>query len=393
MCSTNRSLSGALLVLLGWMPVFAGTADKSPEGELYERCRFGVFKVMSEQGHGSGFLVDPSGLILTNHHVIEESDYLAVKIDEHRKYAATLVADDPRNDLAVLLVNPTVIEGLPSLPLVEDAREAPSVSIGDHVLAIGSPLSTEAILTTGIVSKVEDDVLFSDVNINPGNSGGPLLDFSGRVVGVNTFGLGGGQPGPGVSGIVRIFLARDLIDEARARVAKMPLPSDRLLPVVPDYRLSLDELRRLSLLKDYSSRDYHLESGKIDVQFITPLVLAALEVDSDRDAVESRKRRTKKKKVKEYEPGKDFYEWRRYSGDYRPVVRIQAIPEIKMTGGSTARLILGVGGPPRFRFKTDFDRMELYRGKFPVEPIYPGRPPQVIDLGAIMEDLSYFGYY
>lgn len=191
------------------------------EGELYRRFRGSVFKVMSESGHGSGFLVDSSGLVLTNRHVVAHSDYLAVKVDERRKYPAQVVADSPLHDVAVLRVHPDAVVGIPSLTLAQDTAAEPTVSVGERVVAIGSPLATEAILTSGLVSKVEEGAIYSDVNINPGNSGGPLLSSRGEVIGITTFGDQAAS-GPGVAGIVRSHIARDVLAEGVNRLSDLP---------------------------------------------------------------------------------------------------------------------------------------------------------------------------
>jgi hypothetical protein len=369
----------------------AGTAATLPlptEGEIFRKVRPSVFKIDSEFASGSGFLVDEAGLILTNRHVIHDSDYLAVKVDEQRKYQAVLVADDPKNDLAVLRINDAVARGLTPLPLAS-AASAPVV--GERVLAVGSPLATEAILTSGIVSKVEESAIYSDVSINPGNSGGPLFNLKGEVLGINTFGLSASQTGgPGVAGIVRIHVAQPLIDKVRGSLGTLALPSDRQLPEASSYRFPPDKLKDLVLHSDYEPRQYHLEAGKIDVQFVTPVVLAQLEVQAAKEASEGRNKRHKHGHTKEYSAGEDFYEWRRYTGDYRAVVRIQAVPEIKPTSGSIFAMML-IGVAPRFKFKTDFDRMELWRGDTVIEPIHPGRAPS--DLHASIKDVSYYGVY
>ncbi len=375
-----------------------GGAPVPSEGTIFRKVRPSVFKVISEAGHGSGFLVDPGGLVLTNHHVVAGSDYLAVKIDEKRKYPAILVAQDPKNDIAVLRLHPDAVAGIDPVLLADDRPDRAPVSVGERVLAIGSPLATERILTTGIVSKVEEGAIYSDVNINAGNSGGPLFSMLGEAVGINTFGISG-SVGPGVSGIVRIHLAFPAMAEARAKLGEEP-PPDRRLPVESDFRFPADRLRELALKTEYDPAVYHVEAGKIDVQVITPVVLASLEVQGEKAAAEGRGRRAKEGS-KEYEPGKDFYEWRRYAGDYRSVVRIQAIPEVGMTGGSIAAAIIGglagaSGMPMRYKFKTDFERMELTRDGVVVEPIQPGRAPQVINMaeGVVsMDDVAYYGNY
>jgi hypothetical protein len=371
------------------------------EGALFRRYRGAVCKVDAEGGHGSGFLVDSNGLILTNHHVVARSEYLAVKLDDTRKYAAKLVADDPRQDLAVVWVNPAVVEEILPLPLADDDPRTPPVSVGERVVAIGSPLATETILTSGLVSKVEEGAIYSDVNINPGNSGGPLLNAEGKVIGINTFGLGA-SAGPGISGIVRIHLAPPLLQKATKAIAAMEPPAATRLPVASKYRFPPDQLRKVALGTPLEPKEYHVEAGKFDVQLITPVLLAVLEVDAERRAAEFREKRTKKKRKRTeeadaYVAGEGFYEWRQYAGDYRPVVRVQAIPEIKLTGGSVfAVVMLGANAPKRYRFKADFDRMELLRGETVVTPIHPGRITQVVSASAgmdAMEDIGYYGHY
>jgi len=363
------------------------------EGSLYRIIKDGVVKVIAEGGHGSGFIVDPNGLILTNHHVVAGSGFLAVKIDDTHKYPATLVAEDPLNDLAVVRINPSAVEGLPVMKLADDYPDDPPVSVGERVLAIGSPMSTDTILTLGIVSKVEQGVIYSDVNINPGNSGGPLFSMRGEVVGVNTF-AEQASSGPGVSGIVRIFLAKELISKSQLLADSTEPPEDRMLPVESTYRFPADKLRDAALNGDYKGKAYHVEAGKIDVQFITPVVIAKLEVDDELAAAKRQKKRSKKSTEKTYQPGKDFYEWRKYVGDYRPVVSVQAIPEIKLTGGSMfAVIMVGNSAHRTYRFKTDFKRMELVRNGTPVEPIHPGKTRTVVSAHATMETFEDVGVY
>ena len=366
------------------------------EGGLYRLYRGSVFKIESESGRGSGFLVDSAGLVLTNHHVISQSDYLAVKVDDKRKYPATAVAEDPLNDLAILRVPPEAIEGLTPLALSEASADTPLLAVGERVVAIGSPLATETILTSGIVSKIEEGAIYSDVSINPGNSGGPLFSTRGEVVGVNTFGVLTDR-GPGVSGIVRIHFAHSLLDIARESIKDLEPPEARLLPVEPTFPYPADKLRELATTRGLNRKGYHLEAGKFDVQFLTPLMIGKLEVEDERQALAQRSKRSKRKKVKEYKPGEDFYEWRRYIGDYRPVVRLKAVPEITLTAGSAfAVAMIGASAQQNYRFKADFDRMELLRNNTVVEPIHPGRmtDQRSFDHGnQSMHDIGFYGEY
>jgi hypothetical protein len=123
---------------------------------------------------------------------------------------------------------------------------------------------------------------------------------------------------------------------------------------------------------------------------------AQLEVRAEKEASEGHKKQSPRS-TSSYKPGEDFYEWRRYVGDYRPVVVIQAMPEIALTGGSVfAIVMLGPNVPKHFKFKTDFVRMELLRDGTVVEPILPGRVPHIVNEQqgyASMKDVAYYGVY
>ncbi len=369
---------------------------QSSEGRLYQKLKGSVFLIETETGHGSGFLIDTEGLVLTNYHVVANSRYLAVRLAPQNKVPAALVASDATVDVAVIRVSPAAVSSLTALRLAEDAVGVPPVSVGQRVIAIGSPLATENILTAGLVSKVEEGVIHSDIKIAPGNSGGPLFAMSGEVVGINAFRQE--QGGDQISGIIRIHKAAAVIAKARQQLAASSEPENRKLPCAADNSFPVDDLRRIASTRNVDLSRYHLEVGPIDVQFVTPIALAWNEIRAEREAAAYRKQRTKRKAgVQDYKPGQDFYEWRRYTGDYKPVVRVQAVPEIGMTGGSIAAvLFLGVNAPVRYKFKTDFDRMELRRDGVVVEPIWPFRVPNVINFQAGtagMQDVTYFGAY
>jgi S1-C subfamily serine protease len=156
---------------------------------------------------GSGIVIDSNGTILTNWHVVENAVKVTVSLEKGKTVNAEVVGKDPSNDLAVLRIRP---DGLALHPLT--LGDSSHVQVGDPVLAIGNPFNLERTLTTGVISALQrhitapngfsiDNVLQTDAPINPGNSGGPLLDASGRVIGINsqieTGGTGGGSVGIG----------------------------------------------------------------------------------------------------------------------------------------------------------------------------------------------------
>jgi S1-C subfamily serine protease len=158
--------------------------------DQFKRLKPSIMTVWTQDGHGTGFLVDPAGLILTNQHVISGHTYLAAQFDSARKLTAELLAEDTQKDVAVLRVN---LAPVPDAVIARLAKGEGTLLEGERVFTIGNPLDQEKVLTSGIVSKVSADTIISDININPGNSGGPLFNSSGMVVGITTYGT---HPGP-----------------------------------------------------------------------------------------------------------------------------------------------------------------------------------------------------
>src|SRR5205823_4573115 len=152
---------------------------------------------------GSGVLIDPAGLVVTNNHVIEGADQVKVSLSDKREFEAEMVLKDSRSDLAVLRIKAQG-ERFPAL----EFADSDALQVGDIVLAIGNPFAVGQTVTHGIVSAVArtqigiTDYQFfiqTDAAINPGNSGGALVDLTGRLVGINTaiFSRSGGSQGIG----------------------------------------------------------------------------------------------------------------------------------------------------------------------------------------------------
>ena len=152
---------------------------------------------------GSGVIVDPSGLIVTNKHVIEGADEIRVVLSDRREFVAKPMATDTKTDLALLRINSNG-EDLPHIKM----RDSDELEVGDLVLAIGNPFGVGQTVTNGIVSALArtrvgksglNAFIQTDAAINPGNSGGALIGMDGRLVGVNTaiFSKSGGSQGIG----------------------------------------------------------------------------------------------------------------------------------------------------------------------------------------------------
>jgi hypothetical protein len=370
-----------------------------PEGVVYARASSSVFRVEASDGEGSGFLVDASGLVLTNFHVVRETRYIAVQIDEDSKVPAVLLARDEDNDLAVLRVHPDATAGLEPLRLRTEGEE--ESAIGERIMAIGFPLAQDSVLTTGVVGKIEPTTLITDANINPGNSGGPVLDLRGRVIGVATFGIQG-ESGPGVGGAVRSHVAQSVLNEARALLVDSEPPDARLLPIASRTPFPVDALRE-SLTWRRRPKDYHAEAGKFDIYVATPISSFHFdhwgEIKAAKRQAKRRKRRNATENGDLYDPAGDVFNWTQYTRTYEPVVSMLATPELKETGGSKAGRIFGamfgVITPGKFKFKQDFRDMTLLRDGEAVEPILPGRACEAVSIKGYgrLNDVGCMGAY
>ena len=204
---------------------------------------FGVPGTQPEQMQrslGSGVIVDPSGLVVTNVHVIEGADQVKVSLSDKREFEAEIVLKDARSDLAVLRLKDTH-EKFPTL----DFDNSDELMVGDVVLAIGNPFGVGQTVTHGIVSAlartqvgVTDYQFFiqTDAPINPGNSGGALVDMNGKLAGINTaiYSRSGGSIGIGFAipaNMVRVVVASA---KSGVKAVKRPWLGAKLQAVTPE---------------------------------------------------------------------------------------------------------------------------------------------------------------
>jgi S1-C subfamily serine protease len=192
------------------------------------------------EGAGSGFVIDPRGYVLTNNHVVEGAANIQVTLGDRSHYVARLVGTDPRNDIALLKIDPKD-KPITALPLGDSAN----LQVGQSVIAIGNPFGFSGTLTKGVISALGrtvqtsetsaiDQAIQTDAAINRGNSGGPLLNSRGEVIGINTaiFTPSGTTAGIGFAIPVNMAkrIAQDLITEGRVRQAYLGISTIALWP-------------------------------------------------------------------------------------------------------------------------------------------------------------------
>jgi S1-C subfamily serine protease len=207
------------------------------------------YGVISQEGQGSGFVIDKEGHILTNYHVIAQAQKVEVTFQDHKKYIATIVGSDQSHDLAVLQIKAPDLH-----PLV--LGDSTNLQVGQKVYAIGNPFGLAGTLTQGIVSSIRgvqepngpyiEEAIQTDAAINPGNSGGPLLNWHGEVIGINTIIASNANQSAGIGFAIPINTAKavvnDLVTLGRVR---RPALSIRTLPIDPELA------NALSLAADY----------------------------------------------------------------------------------------------------------------------------------------------
>jgi S1-C subfamily serine protease len=222
-------------------------------GEIYRRASKGVVEItvataspspfggsQTQRAQGSGFVFDEQGHIVTNDHVVDGASTVSVRLWNGETYEAKVVGTDPSTDLAVIKIDAPA-----SVLFPLSFGDSDAVRVGDGVVAIGSPFGLEGTVTSGIVSALHrqmsspngftiDDSLQTDAAINHGNSGGPLLDASGRIIGVNAQiesdsggndGVGFAIPSNTARSVISQLLENGQVEHAYLGVAMATIPS------------------------------------------------------------------------------------------------------------------------------------------------------------------------
>ncbi len=219
-------------VLPAVVNVYASRVETTPRNPLFDDPIFRQFfggggDSRVSKSLGSGVIIDPSGLVVTNYHVIEGMTDVKVALSDRREFEAQIVLRDPRTDLAVLK-----LKGGENFPVLE-LGDSDALEVGDFVIAIGDPFGVGQTVTQGIVSAlartqvgISDYGFFiqTDAAINPGNSGGALVDLDGKLVGVNSaiYSRSGGSMGIGFA--IPVNMVKSVIAAARRGGATVKRP-------------------------------------------------------------------------------------------------------------------------------------------------------------------------
>lgn len=234
--------------------------DERENIDIYEKLNTAVVNITTETvainwflepvpqdgGSGSGSIIDTRGYVLTNYHVIEKAYKILVNLSDGSQYEGKVIGSDPENDLAVLQFDPPKGMDVQTVPF----GDSTALKVGQKVLAIGNPFALERTLTVGIVSglgrpvqtstnTIIRDMIQTDASINPGNSGGPLIDSTGKMIGVNTmiYTPSGGSVGIGFAVPVNTAkrVVSELIQFGRVRRGWIDANMVQLFPALVNY--------------------------------------------------------------------------------------------------------------------------------------------------------------
>jgi serine protease Do len=225
-----------------------------------------------EQSLGTGFIISPDGYVLTNNHVVSGADEVMVKLSDGREIKGEIKGADEKLDLALIKISDK-----DSFPAA-DLGDSDALEVGEWVMAIGNPFGLSQTVTAGIVSAKGrvigngpyDDFIQTDASINPGNSGGPLFNSGGKVVGINTAIIAGGQ---GIGFAIPINMAKGIIAQLRdsGKVTRGYL-GVRFQPLTPDLAKSFGlESEKGALIanveKDTPAEKAGLKAGDVILEY------------------------------------------------------------------------------------------------------------------------------
>jgi len=400
----------------------------SKAGMIFKDLNRGIVTVYSSVGHGSGFLIDESGLILTNYHVVrEQEDDLKVRFGKGEVLRSKVISVDPINDVAVIWANIEKIQNYKILPLFDPPSTEPTVYVGESIVAIGSPLSWEdyeKTLTQGVVGKFENGIIMHDASVNLGNSGGPLINFGGYVVGINSF-IPTNEDNNGLSGAISINRAFSCLDNAFLSMQNINKPSPEILPDIPSVSYNYEIMKN-----DYNNNKYNgkykinkragmylISAGNYDIFLVTPPQSYRKLANKEEELIAKHKKRLSKAGVafsQEEYTSKNMAE----IGYKKPLVQVMIMPKPQMTSASLALGLLNItvgvlsatnGGryyPMKtkyeYEYKKDFNKLELLNntGNLIYENINSGKMAITSDIidyyksqDIEIKDKSYLGVY
>lgn len=323
--------------------------------EQFKRVRDAVVIVWTEDAAGDGLIIDKGGLVLTSQNVVTGHKWLAIQIDNTHRVPAEIVSEDEKRNVAVLRFNPAPLKEVAAAKVSSDIT---SVVEGERAFAIANPLDSAKAMVSGVISRVEDDRVTTD--ITPHEVGTPLFDSTGTAIGYSKVVNDKFQ-------FVPMASIRDVIADAQKIASTATALPSKLLPVAPDRKYPEEPLlARHDGRWEKDLYSFKIAGFEVDVQ--TPVALYQYRQEQYVSLQNEHAKLAAKGKGGE-PPRKPEH------NAYQATLVIVAVPEYKVSFWKSMGDSMATNGraPTTVRPKTSFSRMRLLCGAKEVEPILPGR--------------------
>jgi S1-C subfamily serine protease len=355
-----------------------------------------VVALWSPTAHASGFVVDPTGLVVTNQRVVGTAASVEVQFTPSLKVAASVLIADPARDVAVLWIDSKTIASVRPVPISCGKEAQASPTDGQEIFTIGIPLRQPKRMTSGTLRRASAQGLDADLLIGRGSAGGPVFSAAGELLGLTSVAGNDGRDDHGTN-VVRGANVCEALASAKQKMSGATSPSGASLPVEPERPFPVDALKAASAGRAGSLNPYQVTADTFEVAFITPVLIYGaqhLHEQMNREAG-ARKGSARAPEPPMVRPLMDFSNWADYVADYPPVLLVRVTPKLVegfwTTVGRMAAHTQGLSLPPIKRFKSGFGRLRAFCGATEVTPIHPFRIEQRLsESEAIYEGLYVF---
>ena len=356
-----------------------------------------VFGIWTPTMHASGFLIDASGLIVTNQRAVGTAASVEVQLTPTVKVAGRVLATNADRDVALVRVDPKTIESLRPIDMKCGQPATKPVIERQEIYAIAAPLRQHKGMTPGVVLRVGPRAIESDFRLAIGGSGGPVFTADGALLGITSV---VDEKDATARGDLKVIRAEDACEVVAAaqKVKDGAAPDAGHLPVEPNRPFPPDALKEIVQRRAGSLNPYQMTSEDFDVGFITPVLVYGAQYQAEQASKRDRNdrgRRPEDVAPPLLRPQMDFANWSEYVADVPPVLMIRVTPKFeegfwtKVARG--AAQTQGMAIPAIKRFKSGFSRLRAFCGDAEVTPIHPFKLEQnVSDTNTVVEGLYVF---
>jgi S1-C subfamily serine protease len=372
----------------------AARPDGADPSSLLIQWQDSIVAVWTPTTRASGFLFDARGLVVTSQRIVGTASTVEVQLTPAVKVAANVLAADPARDVAILWIDPQVVEAVRPLPLPCE-QPAKAAAEGDELLAMGVPLHGQKRIESGTVSRIEAASILSDLILATGSAGGPVFNAGGAVIGMTTVADSEDDANRLASRVVPLTEACAVTASADKVMKDAKPPAAARLPVEPAKLFPVDALKAIVTRRAGSLLPYQMSSSDFDIAFITPVHTYGARYQTEQASERERRSGSRDATPPLARPLMDFSSWSEYVADFPPVLLVRVTPKLVERFWTTvargAARTQGLSLPPIKHFKSGFSRLRAFCGDAEVTPIHPFKLEQrVSESDAIYEGLYAF---